>query len=440
MNAQQTGNLINFLRTKKNLTQKELAEMINVSDKAVSKWERGDGCPDVSIIPALANALGVATDSILEGNLSEEDMNKLYPEFKKKIKVYDFKRPDKWSREQFRIVWNLFEKIGQQLESEFSTMSKFPVDIRISAVDQLTNIEFQHSIPETCFISEYRYNQMSRYTVEIDPAFGKALLKQDSTVYPDIQSFDSDVMHNYFANKISEKIQNQIIQRLVSLGKSSADIEDNIRNPKSSYTTSFASLLQEPNMMCMLVSFECHAGNAQGYINIQVGELIMQYLNELDFFSTGFPEVKFEYLNDIKSPDRSEQVTVEFGRFSNVNVELEKGKILIIEKKYFEPLNLVYKNRVIHTGEVVVVEENLGLRITDKDLSDITYDEENYLSIQLGNAQLLPEEIEKLKADNIVTLKQMAGQPSAIIKNGKVVALGEIVVADNNFGIRIITC
>lgn len=193
-------------------------------------------------------------------------------------------------------------------------------------------------------------------------------------------------------------------------------------------------------MMCMLVSFECHAGNAQGYINIQVGELIMQYLNELDFFSTGFPEVKLEYLNDIKSPDRSEQVTVEFGRFSNVNVELEKGKILIIEKKYFEPLNLVYKNRVIHTGEVVVVEENLGLRITDKDLSDITYDEENYLSIQLGNAQLLPEEIEKLKADNIVTLKQMAGQPSAIIKNGKVVALGEIVVADNNFGIRIITC
>ncbi len=57
MDAEKTGKLINFLRSKKSLTQKQLAELINVSDKAVSKWERGDGCPDVGLLPSLAEAL-----------------------------------------------------------------------------------------------------------------------------------------------------------------------------------------------------------------------------------------------------------------------------------------------------------------------------------------------------------------------------------------------
>ena len=71
MDAQRTGKLINYLRSKKSLTQKELAAQINVSDKAVSKWERGDGCPDVGILPALAQALGTDVDSLLNGELKE---------------------------------------------------------------------------------------------------------------------------------------------------------------------------------------------------------------------------------------------------------------------------------------------------------------------------------------------------------------------------------
>lgn len=104
MNAKQTGNLINLLRTEKNLTQKQLAEMINISDKAVSKWERGDGCPDVSIIPILANALEVDVESIMNGTLSEEMMNEILGNTQeisatgKRIKIYDFCRPDKWSK------------------------------------------------------------------------------------------------------------------------------------------------------------------------------------------------------------------------------------------------------------------------------------------------------------------------------------------------------
>jgi len=53
------------------LTQAALAEKLGVSDKAVSKWERGLGCPDVVLMPALAEALGISIETLLEGELPE---------------------------------------------------------------------------------------------------------------------------------------------------------------------------------------------------------------------------------------------------------------------------------------------------------------------------------------------------------------------------------
>ncbi|MBR6922980.1 MAG: helix-turn-helix transcriptional regulator, partial [Oscillospiraceae bacterium] len=58
MDQKKTGELIKYFRTEKGLTQKQLADMINVSDKAVSKWECGNGCPDVSLLDSLAEVFG----------------------------------------------------------------------------------------------------------------------------------------------------------------------------------------------------------------------------------------------------------------------------------------------------------------------------------------------------------------------------------------------
>ena len=61
------GSFIAALRRAKGLTQRELAELLNVSDKAVSRWERGDAAPDLSVIPALAELFGVTADELLRG-------------------------------------------------------------------------------------------------------------------------------------------------------------------------------------------------------------------------------------------------------------------------------------------------------------------------------------------------------------------------------------
>ena len=69
MNAEKIGLLIYELRTRKGFTQKELAEKCNVSDKAVSKWERGDGCPDVTVFPRLAEVFGIEVETIMNGEI-----------------------------------------------------------------------------------------------------------------------------------------------------------------------------------------------------------------------------------------------------------------------------------------------------------------------------------------------------------------------------------
>ena len=82
MNAEKTGNLIRSLRIKKGLTQKELAQMICVTDKAVCKWEKGRGCPNITLISQLSKVLEVDIQSILQGYLDKnkkigENMNHL---------------------------------------------------------------------------------------------------------------------------------------------------------------------------------------------------------------------------------------------------------------------------------------------------------------------------------------------------------------------------
>lgn len=69
MNAEKTGKLIHDIRVKKGMTQKQLAAAINVTDKAICKWEKGHGCPDITIISELSKALEIDIQSILQGEL-----------------------------------------------------------------------------------------------------------------------------------------------------------------------------------------------------------------------------------------------------------------------------------------------------------------------------------------------------------------------------------
>ena len=67
MDAKKLGKFIAGCRKEKNMTQAELAVKINVTDKAVSRWERGIGFPDINTIEPLAEILEVTVPELVHG-------------------------------------------------------------------------------------------------------------------------------------------------------------------------------------------------------------------------------------------------------------------------------------------------------------------------------------------------------------------------------------
>ena len=65
-----------LLRKEKGLTQAQLAERLNYSDKAVSKWERGESLPDVAVLKCLSEILGVTVDYLLESDHQKAELEK----------------------------------------------------------------------------------------------------------------------------------------------------------------------------------------------------------------------------------------------------------------------------------------------------------------------------------------------------------------------------
>ncbi|MBR5187280.1 MAG: helix-turn-helix transcriptional regulator [Clostridia bacterium] len=89
------GNFICELRKSKGLSQTELGNKLNVTNKAVSRWETGRGLPDSSLLLPLAKELGVTVDEILQGKLFTSGegsiSSKKSEEIKKQNAVFDYK-------------------------------------------------------------------------------------------------------------------------------------------------------------------------------------------------------------------------------------------------------------------------------------------------------------------------------------------------------------
>lgn len=80
------GKRIAALRKQKDLRQDDIAQLLDVSPQAVSKWENDQTCPDIGLLPKLAQILGVTTDELLSGKQELQEVRVLPPEERRDIK------------------------------------------------------------------------------------------------------------------------------------------------------------------------------------------------------------------------------------------------------------------------------------------------------------------------------------------------------------------
>ena len=83
MSNKSIGQFIAVLRKANGMTQQDVADRLNVSNKAVSRWERDECAPDISLIPAIAEMFSVTCDELLKG----EKLSEQHREEKKNIRV-----------------------------------------------------------------------------------------------------------------------------------------------------------------------------------------------------------------------------------------------------------------------------------------------------------------------------------------------------------------
>ena len=71
MDLTKSGELICKLRKSRKMTQKQIADILGIEAKTVSKWETGRGFPDISYVTELADIFGVSEKILLSGNLTQ---------------------------------------------------------------------------------------------------------------------------------------------------------------------------------------------------------------------------------------------------------------------------------------------------------------------------------------------------------------------------------
>ncbi|MCR4679159.1 MAG: helix-turn-helix domain-containing protein [Lachnospiraceae bacterium] len=87
MDKEKTGQLIKEARIRNKLTQAELGDILGVTNKAVSRWEKGESFPDVGVLEALSNALNIKIEDIVTGGEQDEDISKTLTDLVNTVKL-----------------------------------------------------------------------------------------------------------------------------------------------------------------------------------------------------------------------------------------------------------------------------------------------------------------------------------------------------------------
>lgn len=103
MNVKKVGEFIKQKRKEKKLTQKELAEKLSITDRAISKWERGICCPDISILKELSSILEVSVNELLAG----EEIEKLEKEKTDNVLVDSVNQYTSIEKRKRLVLWLL---------------------------------------------------------------------------------------------------------------------------------------------------------------------------------------------------------------------------------------------------------------------------------------------------------------------------------------------
>jgi flagellar motor switch protein FliM len=386
----------------------------------------------------------------------------------RKIKIYDFKRPDRFSREQIRTVSMMHEMFARSVTSMLSSYFRMMVHVHVASIDQLTYEEFIRSIPAPTTLLVINMNLLPGNTVlEIDPAVTGAMINR-------LFGGDGTFPRKHHELTDLEKLaMEEVLGNIVAIFKDAWEyiIPLDLKTERVETNPQFAQIVP-PCEMTILVTLEVKMGDEEGMMNFCLPYLtlepVMQKLSAVSWYRVDDKKkgltrrLKPDRINieDIPIPIKAELFsrvctvseiirwkkrtviyphgemnlnkcviklgdTIVFGAeiVKNFNIYNQKVKI----EKLLEPHKERFmENRTDPTGEF----DTPGITSALKDVNI-------QVSVELGRTRRRIKEILSMGEGTIVELDKLAGEPVDILANNVPIARGEVVVIDENFGVRV---
>lgn len=299
----------------------------------------------------------------------------------RKIKIYDFMRPDRMTKSNLRLMANYGDIVATDLAKHIFAKFHKEAHVHIASVDQLTFEEFVRSTPCPCPFTSFKWNGADAY-FELDPCLTFYLLGIESRdtgiVAQHKKSRGESIFKNREFNEAEIKRYEKLIQKpfLQLIRKSVSKIE-NVKTPNFSKVTFFndpSKTNRHPlayrEMVCLL-TFEVSVGSGfdreEGMMNVamdwRTAVKIMKETNKEPETKSLKKDIGMDAIADTKVP-----IDVRLGSTSKTLKEvinLGEGSIIPLDKLAGEPVDILANGKPVAKGEVVVIDENFGVRIVE---------------------------------------------------------------------------
>lgn len=216
-----------------------------------------------SEIDALLSALSTGTVSAHE--LKEEQS-------KKKVKIYDFRRPNKFSKDQIHTLQVIFENYARSLGTFLSGQLRAAIQVEVLSVEQVTYEEFIRSIPSTTILNIFSiYPLEGNAIMEINPNLGFAFL--DRMLGGPGNTLDRIRGLTEIEQTVMEKLAQRMLDFMQEPWSSIVDLEPLIERVETN--PQFTQLVS-PSEVMMIVSLETKMGDLMGVMNICIPFLVLE--------------------------------------------------------------------------------------------------------------------------------------------------------------------
>lgn len=276
----------------------------------------------------------------------------------KKISVYDFRRPDRVSKEQLRSIRNLHDKFARNFSSSLSSFLRTITDITLVSVDQMTYGEFLMSLPDPTSFN----------IISMIPLQGNAVLEiNPSLIFPIVDKLLGGQGLPLFHIRELTTLEQHIIDGIIGLILK--DLEDvwkqivpNVRYKKElSENSPHVIQIVAQNEVVVLIVFEVKFGEATGMINLCLPAIVLEpvlgKISSQDWLIGAKKGRSGEYESRIL--DLIEEIdlplSVLLGKTTltvQEILELTEGDLIILDKKCNKPVSLHLNNKLKFTGKM----------------------------------------------------------------------------------------